>query len=169
MKQNVWLKKLEITINFFVSFLCFACCTLYFILFYLFSCTHISMYHAFFHTLRNYWDDLNMWTRLYNFIKIFLYLSYTLQIARCTFIFGIIIRNERCEAVEATSKSIMGPLEPTTGEAIDLVHAAAMCRDGGIKNIILEGDAKQMMDELNSNGSKWCKFGKLIDDTRYIL
>ena len=56
-----------------------------------------------------------------------------------------------------------------TGEAIALVHAAAMCRDGGLENIILEGDAKQVVDELNSNGSRWCRFGQLIDDIQHIL
>ena len=82
---------------------------------------------------------------------------------------GVIIRNERGEVVQAASKSILGPLEPTTGEAIALVHVAAMCRDGGLENIILEGDAKQVVDEVNSNGRRWCRFGQLIDNTRHIL
>jgi hypothetical protein len=43
---------LEITIDFLVFLLCFASCTLDFIIIIFFSCTHVRMYHVFFRTLR---------------------------------------------------------------------------------------------------------------------
>jgi hypothetical protein len=48
LKENYWeeLNMLEITINFLVFLLCFASCTLDFIIIIFFSCTHVSMYHV---------------------------------------------------------------------------------------------------------------------------
>ena len=54
-------------------------------------------------------------------------------------------------------------------EALALFHAITLCNYFGFPNVILEGDAKLVVDELNSNQSKGCQFGHLIEDTRHVL
>jgi hypothetical protein len=48
-------------------------------------------------------------------------------------------------------------------------HAACSCGELGLQNLIMEGDAKQIVEAINSSTSTWSCFGHLIDDTRRIL
>jgi ribonuclease HI len=82
---------------------------------------------------------------------------------------GVIVRDEKGEVAVAWSKSCLGSLEPTTGEAFALFHAVTLCNDVMFPNVILEGDAKLVPDALNSNQSRGCRFGHLIEDTRHVL
>jgi ribonuclease HI len=51
------------------------------------------------------------------------------------------------------------------GEATALFYAASLCRELGIHEVVFEGDAKQVVDAVNSNMSRWSRFGHLIEDT----
>jgi ribonuclease HI len=82
---------------------------------------------------------------------------------------GVILRDERGQMVAAMSKTRIGILEPSTGEAFAASSAVCFCRDLGVQCVVLEGDAKQIVDTVNSNSASWSRFGHLIDDTRRIL
>jgi ribonuclease HI len=82
---------------------------------------------------------------------------------------GVIIRDERGAVVAAWSKLCQGSIEPTMGEVTALFYAESLCRELGIHEVIFEGDAKQVVDAINSNTSKWSRFGHLIEDTRQML
>jgi ribonuclease HI len=56
-----------------------------------------------------------------------------------------------------------------TGEALAAFHAVDFCREIGLKCINLEGDAKQVVDAINSPTMVWNRFGHLVEDTRRIL
>jgi hypothetical protein len=60
----------------------------------------------------------------------------------CRMGIGVIIRDEHGTVVAAWSKTCQGSVEPTTGEAIALFHAASLCRDLGFHEVIFEGDAQ---------------------------
>ena len=82
---------------------------------------------------------------------------------------GVVIREEKWQVLTAMSKTRLGLLEPTTGEAYAAYHAASLCRDLGLQHISLEGDAKQIVEAVNSPTNTWSRFGHLIDDTWRIL
>lgn len=82
---------------------------------------------------------------------------------------GVVIREEKGQVIAAMSKTRMSLLEPTTGEAYAAYHAACLCKDVGVQNILLEGDAKQIVEAINSHTRTWSHFGHLISDTRRIL
>ncbi|XP_059436227.1 uncharacterized protein LOC132169166 [Corylus avellana] len=82
---------------------------------------------------------------------------------------GVVIRGENGQVIAAMSKTTLGLLEPTMGEALAAYHAVCLGRNLGMQNIYLEGDAKQVVEAINSQTSTWSRFGHLIDDTRGIL
>lgn len=82
---------------------------------------------------------------------------------------GVVIREEHGQVIAAMSKTRLGLLEPTTGEAFAAYQAVCFGRELGLQNICLEGDAKQIAEAVNSLTSTWSRFRHLIDDTRRIL
>jgi ribonuclease HI len=82
---------------------------------------------------------------------------------------GVVIREDQGRVIAAMSKHRRGALEATTGEALAAFHAADFCREMGLKCINLEGDAKQVVDAINSPTMVWNRFGHLVEDTRRIL
>jgi ribonuclease HI len=82
---------------------------------------------------------------------------------------GVIIRDEKGQTIAAMSKTRLENLEPTTGEAFAAFNAACLCRDLELQHIMMEGDAKLIVDAVNSNTTTWSRFGHIIDDTRRIL
>jgi hypothetical protein len=51
------------------------------------------------------------------------------------------------------SKTWLENLEPTTGEAFAAFNVVCLCRDLELQHIMMEGDAKQIVDAVNSNTS----------------
>jgi hypothetical protein len=82
---------------------------------------------------------------------------------------GVTIREKNGQVVAAMSKTRRGILEPTSGEAFAAYQAACLCKDLGLQYICLEGDAKQVVDAVNSPTSSWSRYGHLIDDIRRTL
>ena len=82
---------------------------------------------------------------------------------------GVILRDERGQVLVAMSKTRNGTLEPSAGEAFAASSAVCFCKDLGVQRVVLEGDAKQIVDAINSSSTSWSRFGHLIDDTRWIL
>lgn len=65
----------------------------------------------------------------------------------------VVVREERGKVIAAISKTIVGLFEPTSGEALVSYHAVSLCRELGIQQACLKGDAKIIVDALNSNSS----------------
>jgi ribonuclease HI len=82
---------------------------------------------------------------------------------------GVIIRDEKGWVVTAMCRTRQGLLEPTTGEAFGAFQAAQFIMEMGLHNIILKGDAKQIVDAINSYTSTWSQYGHLVDDTWCLL
>lgn len=79
------------------------------------------------------------------------------------------MREERGKVIPTMSKTRIGLFEPAIGEALASFHAANLCRDLGIQQVWLEGDAKIIVDALNLNTSTWSRFGHIVEDTRCML
>ena len=82
---------------------------------------------------------------------------------------SVIIRDEKGRVVVAMSRTRLGLLEPTTGEALGAFQATRLILELGWHNIILEGDAKQIVVAINSDTSMWSKYGQLVDEPRHLL
>jgi ribonuclease HI len=82
---------------------------------------------------------------------------------------GVIIRDEKGRVVVAMSRTRQGLLEPTTGEALGAFQATRLIMELGLQNIILEEDAKQIVEAINSTTSKWSRFEHLVDNTQRLL
>jgi ribonuclease HI len=82
---------------------------------------------------------------------------------------GVVVRDDQGQMVIARSLTRMGRLDPTTSEALASYFAARLCKENGGTSLILEGDAKLVVDALNSNNCNWSRFGHIVNDTRRIL
>jgi hypothetical protein len=78
----------------------------------------------------------------------------------------VVIRDEKGQVIVATSKTRLGSFEPTTGEALASFRATSLCRDLGIQQLFLEGDAKLVVDAINLISSTWSRFGHVVEDHR---
>jgi hypothetical protein len=81
----------------------------------------------------------------------------------------VVLRDERWIVIAVMCKTRMGVLEPITGEACAAYHVVCLCRDLGVQNLLLEGDAKQIVEAINLGTGTWSRFRHLIEDTRRIL
>ena len=63
----------------------------------------------------------------------------------------------------------MGLLDPTAAEALAAFQAVQLCKDLVLTHIILEGDAKLVVDAVKVSTHNWCRFGQMIDDIRTVL
>ncbi|XP_059453477.1 uncharacterized protein LOC132184014 [Corylus avellana] len=82
---------------------------------------------------------------------------------------GAIIRNHQGEVLAARSLTRVGLLEPAAAEALGALMAIQLARDMGYLSIILEGDAKVVIEAVLSNEPDWSRRGHLIDDIRTAL
>jgi ribonuclease HI len=62
-----------------------------------------------------------------------------------------------------------GRFEPSIAEALAAVQALVLWRDLGLPKIQLEGDAKNIVNALNSVGTSWSKGGQIIADAQVLL
>jgi hypothetical protein len=62
-----------------------------------------------------------------------------------------------------------GLFEPVMGEAIASYEATRICKELSIPKGWLEGDAKIIVDALNSDERILSRYGHLVEDTRSIL
>ena len=77
---------------------------------------------------------------------------------------GVVVK-EKGRVIVAMSKTRLGSFEPTTGKAFASFHAVSLCRDLSIQQLFLEGDAKLVVDAINSITSTWTRFGHIVEDT----
>jgi hypothetical protein len=80
-----------------------------------------------------------------------------------------IIREEKDQVIAAMSKTRLDVLKPSIGKALGAFHAARLSLELGLQDLILEEDAKQIVEAINSSTSMWSRYGHLVDDTRRLL
>ncbi|KAF5476840.1 hypothetical protein F2P56_003534 [Juglans regia] len=82
---------------------------------------------------------------------------------------GVIIRDWHGQVVATLrSQRDLFP-DPTMAEAVGALNAVILCQQLHLSRIILEGDAKIVVDEVNSDSGKWTSVGMIIQDIRNKL
>ena len=84
-------------------------------------------------------------------------------------VIDVVVREEKGQVIVTMSKTRLGSIEPTMGEALASFHATSLYRNLGMQQLFLEGDAKLVVDAINSIMSTWSRFGHIVEDTQGIL
>lgn len=79
---------------------------------------------------------------------------------------GVIVRNSAGDLMAARCCSRMGYLEPTDAEALAALEATQICRNLGYDWVKFVGDAKAIVEGVNSDEQDWSKKGNIIDGIR---
>ncbi|XVE54414.1 hypothetical protein DITRI_Ditri03aG0079200 [Diplodiscus trichospermus] len=83
--------------------------------------------------------------------------------------FGMILRNELEGFVACRTKSLSGVLTVAEAEAMCLLKAMQWIESMGLKDVIFETDAKQIVDAMEKPKEDFSEFGLLIFSCRSIL
>ncbi|KAK2994189.1 hypothetical protein RJ640_017809 [Escallonia rubra] len=81
---------------------------------------------------------------------------------------GIIVRDLKGSVLAALSKKIYGVTDPEHAEAIPAGEAARFGYDCGFNFMQMEGDAKLIINALNSSEENLSAIGGIIDDVKRI-
>jgi ribonuclease HI len=60
-------------------------------------------------------------------------------------------------------------VDSTIAEAMTLFQGIMWCRELGIQNVIVEGDAQIIISALLDGNQMGTRFGHLVDDMRLVL
>jgi ribonuclease HI len=82
---------------------------------------------------------------------------------------GVAIRDHDGCLIAAKSLSIEGAVDPEAVEATTFIHGVSLCRSLGFQKLILEGDAKVVVNALLSKHVNKSHFGHIIDELRVSL
>lgn len=83
--------------------------------------------------------------------------------------FGTIAWDSAGNVLAARSVTTSILIDPTIAEAWAALHAIIFVKEIGMFDIILEGDAKQVVDKINSDSPTLNRFGYFIEGTRSEL
>jgi hypothetical protein len=81
----------------------------------------------------------------------------------------MVLRDEEGNVRAAKCMVKRGRFEPSTVESIAAVQTLAFCRELRLTKIQLEGDAKNIVDALNSGEANWSKVGHIIADAQTMM
>ena len=82
---------------------------------------------------------------------------------------GIILRNHNSLVVAARSRIKMGCLEPIAVEELAAFQVIEFSIELGLQDIILEGDALQMVNALTFLGRYFSRFDQIVADAQIII
>ncbi|XP_059446504.1 uncharacterized protein LOC132178058 [Corylus avellana] len=82
---------------------------------------------------------------------------------------GVVIRDHQGKMWASKCQTRPGLLDPLAAEAVASFMAAQLCLEMGIRQVQLEGDAKTLVDIINSDEADESGRGQLIADIRLIL
>jgi hypothetical protein len=82
---------------------------------------------------------------------------------------GMVLRDDTGCVLAALSSFIPSVSDPTVAKALALWKTVAVCIDLGVQRLHLEGDALEVVQALQHQGSCWSRYGHLIDDSRIRL
>ncbi|XP_059461784.1 uncharacterized protein LOC132190750 [Corylus avellana] len=77
-----------------------------------------------------------------------------------------VIRDSQGNMVAAKTVTRKGLIEPVAAEALAALMAVQLSREMGFSRLWLEGDAKTIVDAVNSTEPDWSRIGHLVDDIR---
>ena len=66
--------------------------------------------------------------------------------------FGLVVRDNRGLMVATRCQTVLGNFDLQTTEARAALVAAQLCRENGFTSVMFEGDAKVVIDAINSTG-----------------
>ena len=82
---------------------------------------------------------------------------------------GMVVRDNMGRVVAAKCLMVLGHLDPAAAEALGAYHATLFSQEVGVNQLILEGDAQQVVIAVNSGVSQDFRYGQLVEDTRTIF
>ena len=82
---------------------------------------------------------------------------------------GIIVRDHKGSVLAIRSFTKRGVLGPSIGETIASFYVAQLCNEMGLQKVILEANAKIVVEAINGKNRKWSSIRHLVDDTRVAL
>lgn len=82
---------------------------------------------------------------------------------------GIMVRDYKQQVGAASCHVMGGCLEPVIAEAMGALFAVEFSHDLGLQQFILEGDSKQVVQAITTNGASWSRFGQVIEDIYVLL
>jgi ribonuclease HI len=82
---------------------------------------------------------------------------------------GIVVRDHEGYVHATKSMTILGHLELVAVEVLAAFYASLFFKELDLHNIILEGDALQVVKVVSFNVRNWRRIEQLVDDTRIML
>jgi ribonuclease HI len=83
--------------------------------------------------------------------------------------FGVIVRNHDGDALAMISETMDLITDPVTAEALAARRAVEVSQTLGLRKIIMEGDALQIVQALRSTGGGRYSYGLIIEDMHQLL
>jgi hypothetical protein len=83
--------------------------------------------------------------------------------------FGVIVRNHEGDVLAMISETMGSSPDPVTAEALAARRAVEVSHMLGLRKIILEGDALQIVQALRLTDGGRCSYGLLIEDMQQLL
>lgn len=71
--------------------------------------------------------------------------------------------------IAAKSLSKLASLEPVVAKALVALYVVGFSRDLGLQNVIMEGDALQVVNAAKFRGRNWSRYRQIIEDTQRCL
>ena len=92
-----------------------------------------------------------------------------LDVANKRVSFGMVLRDSGGHFVKGLSKFCLGKYSPLMAEACCFKEALSWIKSLGLSNIIIEMDAKGMVDAFNSFSSDFSEFAAIIGACRKLI
>jgi ribonuclease HI len=81
---------------------------------------------------------------------------------------GIIARDWRGSVIATKSKHLLLRSEPVVVETLVALQALIFCTKQGYQNVLLEGNAMQVVNMINSDKPCNSRYGHLVEDIREV-
>jgi hypothetical protein len=77
---------------------------------------------------------------------------------------GAVVRDHSKKVLAMLSETIASIKDPTTAEALAARRGTELYTSLGIRRFILEGDALQIVQAIQSSRGRWYSYGLIIED-----
>jgi ribonuclease HI len=82
---------------------------------------------------------------------------------------GIVVRDYEGVVLAERSTTNNFLVEPVMAEALAAFHAIELCQEMDFSDIILEGDALQIVNTMKTTGTNWSNFGHIVNGIKSEL
>lgn len=83
--------------------------------------------------------------------------------------FRVLVRDHEGQVSATLSRTVEGFPESETVEAMGALCAVEFCRDLGVHDPIFEGGLLNVVKAIIGHGSRWCRYGHVVDDIQRVL